>query len=225
MICKDYNCIFVHIPKTAGQSIENFFLNLVGLTWETRESLTLRYNEDPSLGPERLSHLTAAEYVSCGHISKEDFLSLFKFSFVRNPWARLVSEYLYRKYNMQFSFKEFVMGGFPEPSLSNDYRHIMPQSDFLYDQEDSLLVDFVGKFERLQSDFDLVCQKIGIENSTLPHVNSTKATKPKKIMGLFPAKDQKKKPHYTEYYDVETKEAVAEIYKRDIELFDYKFGE
>jgi hypothetical protein len=225
MICKDYNCIFVHIPKTAGQSIEHFFLNLVGLTWETREPLTLKYNEDPSLGPERLSHLTAEEYVSCGHVSEAEFSKIFKFSFVRNPWSRLVSEYLYRKYNMQFSFKEFVMEGFPKPSLSNDYRHVMSQSDFVYDHEGNLLVDFIGKFERLQPDFDLVCQKIGIENSTLPHVNSTKTPKSKKLSSLFPSKGQKKKLHYTEYYDEEAKEAVAEIYKRDIELFDYKFGE
>ena len=38
MISDKYKCIFVHIPKVAGQSIEHVFLDLHGLTWETRNA-------------------------------------------------------------------------------------------------------------------------------------------------------------------------------------------
>src|SRR5437764_11835271 len=95
MISHKYRTIFVHIPKTGGQSVENVFLTLHGLTWETREPLLLRPNSDRNLGPSQLAHLRAKEYVACGHIDQENFDSYFKFAFVRNPWERIVSGYHY----------------------------------------------------------------------------------------------------------------------------------
>jgi len=56
-------CLFVHVPKCAGQSVEMFFLDRIGLDWERRAPLLLRPNDVPALGPPRLAHLKAAEYV------------------------------------------------------------------------------------------------------------------------------------------------------------------
>jgi hypothetical protein len=47
VICHPYRCVFVHVPKSAGISIEHVFLGLLGLTWETRGPLLLRHNNDP----------------------------------------------------------------------------------------------------------------------------------------------------------------------------------
>jgi len=226
MISKKYKCIFVHIPKTAGQSIEHFFLNLHGLTWETRTSLLLKYNPDKAKGPERLAHLTASEYVSCGHIHENDFNSYLKFSFVRNPWARLVSEYNYRKHNKLSSFRDFVLNGLPQQnSYTDTFRHIMPQYKFLYDDAGRQLIDFVGKFETLQKDFNFVCNKLNIEPSTLARVNSSshKGSHLQKLKKLINLEKTSKKINYMKYYNKETRNFVKKIYTKDISIFGYEF--
>jgi hypothetical protein len=216
------NCLFVHIPKTGGQSIESVFLQRAGLTWEQREAMLLKKNHDPTMGPPRLAHLFAVEYVKLGYITAEQFNRFFKFSFVRNPWHRLVSEYLYRKY--PYSFKDFVFKHFPT-SINDDYtkgfdgyRHVIPQYKFLYDEQENLLVDFVGKFEQITEDFAKVTQILTGQPLKLPHRNQSK-------ISYFNSLYKQVKPQlsYVDYYDNETREFVAALYEKDIQLFNYQF--
>ena len=228
MISKKFKCIFVHVPKTAGQSIDNFFLDLHDLSWDDRAQLVLKYNPDRLRGPERLAHLLASEYVEYGYISQADFRDYYKFSFVRNPWARLVSEYHYRGYRKKMTFKEFVLDGLPKEDIYTDtYRHIIPQYDYLYDDDANLLVDFVGKFEDLQRDFDKVCNDLGLDSSALPHANASSRVGRgleglvNKILARVFGLESK---HYTTYYDEELVDVVRNMYVKDIEAFGYKFG-
>ncbi|NOR19840.1 MAG: hypothetical protein GQ538_07095 [Xanthomonadales bacterium] len=229
MICRPFNCIFIHIPKTAGRSVEMFFLKRLGLDRENdedRAQLLIADNDDPAKGTEKLSHLSASEYVQCGHISQQAFSRFYKFSFVRNPWARLVSEYRYRNFLSHKSFKDFVMHKLPPPGRDDKYRHIMPQTEMLYDNDGNLLVDFVGRFEQLQEDFDKVCQHLGFEDSALSHVNSSdKKSRElrRKIRNLFYRNDESKLRNYTEFYDAECREIVTDMYREDIENFGYSF--
>ncbi len=228
MISEKHKCIFVHIPKVAGQSIELFFLGLNGLSWEAREALLLKYNPDPELGPERLAHLTASEYVDLGHITRSNFDDYFKFSFVRNPWARLVSEYLYRDYHKKMSFRAFVAHGLPQKSdYSDTYRHILPQYQFIYDNSGKNLLDFVGRFENLQQDFDLVCSRLEVAHTKLPHVNSaTRVGIVKSILDKFVFFKLHSSPQsYVDYYDEKTKRKVEQMYISDIETFKYRFSD
>ncbi len=227
MICHDYNCLFVHIPKTGGQSIEQFFLDLLHLDWDKdRTVLYLQSNDDPALGTEKLAHLSAAEYVDCGHVGREEFSSFFKFSFVRNPWSRILSEYRYRNYFHHLSFRDFVLNKLPKPGWDDKYRHVMPQYDMLYDQQGNLLVDFVGRFETLQQDFDRVCEHLGITDSLLPHRNpSDKKSRDlkRKIRNYLYMNGENQRRGVAEFYDHETRVAVAEYYRKDIKTFGFEF--
>jgi hypothetical protein len=225
MISEYDQCLFVHIPKVAGQSIEQVFLTRAGHTWQQREKFLLKANHEPALGPPRLAHLTASEYVSKGHIQQKEFEELFRFSFVRNPWDRLVSEYLYRGHT--FSFKDWLFNYFP--TAHNDdyqksydaYRHIMPQYDFLYDQRGNLLVDYVGRFENLSEDFAKVSELITGQRLSLPHKNKTPIAglKSKVRAIVMPSR----KLDYQAYYDDESRDFVEGFYAKDIKHFAYQF--
>ena len=229
MICNSFSCIFIHIPKTAGRSVEMFFINKLDLNRESdadRLKLLITDNDNPVKGTEKLSHLSAAEYVQCGHVTEQVFSRFYKFSFVRNPWARLVSEYRYRNYLNHKSFKDFVMNKLPSPGRDDKYRHIMPQTEMLYDKHGSLLVDFVGKFEHLQKDFEQVCKHLGFSDSSLPHINSSdKKSRElrRKVRNFLYRNGENKLRSYVDFYDTETREIVTGLYHADIENFDYKF--
>lgn len=230
MISHNNNCLFIHIPKTAGQSVESVFLGQNNLTWDEREQLLLKPNSEPQKGPPRLAHLTADEYLSLGYLTPEKFNKLFKFTIVRNPWDRLVSEYLYKKHS--FCFKDFIFKHFPKKNIDDYkdnnglYRHIMPQYPFIYDMEGKCLVDYVGKFETLQKDFSIISQKVFGKRLELPHKNKTQQ---QSVISRTANKLKKRingtvnKQHYSHYYDDETREWVSEFYAKDIKLFNYQF--
>jgi len=140
----------------------------------------------------------------------------FMFTFVRNPWERLLSLYFWTKISPSFwscrhkivqSFTQFVYDLESMQRKEAAIReHSTPLSSYAY-FNGVQFVDFIGRFENLQEDFNVICDKIGIPQQKLPQINKSKHK------------------HYTEYYDDETKQIVAEKFAKDIEYFGYKFGE
>ncbi len=233
MICHHYKCIFIHIPKNAGQSIEHVFLESLGLTRETRAPLLLRENPHPELGPPRLAHLKAQDYVDCSYLSQELFDQYFKFTFVRNPWSRVVSLYKYLGYNQKYSFKDFLKKKLLPDLLSNMYWFVCPQSELIYSDDGELLADYIGRFETLQADFDEICAKIEFPQTPLPHINTSTekravpnflqrcgTTLLNRLQKIEPFPDYSS---YRDYYDQESIDIVAQIYAKDIKNFNYSF--
>jgi len=196
MISHDYKFIFLHIPKTAGLSI----IKILG-----------KYNPDEIY---YYSHPRIRKY---NKVRNKD-LNYFVFTFVRNPFSRILSAFNYLKnggVNIQdrrirnrfkldeIDFKTFVKTNIKDDSINTD--HFKPQLHYM--DYDAKKINFIGKFENLQEDFNIICDKIKIPKQELPHKNKSKHK------------------HYTEYYDDETREIVAEKYAMDIEYFGYEFGE
>jgi len=207
-------------------------MKLQNLTWNERSELLISRNHDVDSGPPRLAHLMASEYLNYGHVGEVEFRDFFKFAIVRNPWERLVSEFFFNHYG-RYEFKVFIFDRFPT-AIDDDYktgsdrfRHIIPQYDFLHDEEDRCLVDFIGRFESLGSDFERVCRRLNLPVKPLEKLNSFERLMVRRLHKSGKLKTGQKvqveKPHYSQFYDDESREWVAEMYAKDIKTFNYQF--
>lgn len=217
MISHHDKCLFVHVPKCAGQSIELFFLDRIGLDWERRAPLLLRPNDVPALGPPRLAHLKAHEYVANKWMTPVQFNEYFKFTVVRNPWDRIASFYRFLGYDRLSSFRGFVQRYLPR-QMEKKAWFLCPQADYLYGRDNELLVDFVGRFEMLAQDFAAACEHMGISGARLPHVNQSLTSRP------GPKGWLRRRPlPYRDMYDDRSRALVRKLYERDVEAFSYQF--
>lgn len=145
------------------------------------------------------NHMTAGQIRR--RIGDNTWNEFFKFCFERNPWDKAVSHYWYRKKNPRKppigSFEEYV----ESRRCPVDYP--------LYTRNGELAVDFVGRYENLESDFHAILDRIGLPLESLPtRANTQFRISPKS---------------YQDYYDDRTRQLVADLYAKEIELFDYRF--
>ncbi|MGV6817137.1 MAG: sulfotransferase family 2 domain-containing protein [Thiotrichales bacterium] len=218
LLSNKYNFLFVHIAKTGGTSVRTA---LNKLRWRDpyypMMFLCHRFSHltGHKLGTKfpRHSKIIAAREM----LPAEHFNQLFKFTFVRNPWDLQVSSFHHiRRERPQVmngidDFNEFMRWKF-NPERPYQYHidtSLQLQSDYLVDLHGNKLVDFIGRTENLQDDFDKVCETIGINPMTLPQ---------KRV-----AKDRGK--DYRAYYADDTAALVAQHFARDIEMFAYAFDQ
>jgi len=191
--------IFIHIPKTAGTSIS--------------ECLRTVATGKVEMGGQKLSwdfHTTArlCEY----RLGANQFANSFTFSFVRNPW-----DWMYSWYSMhskdkgkEYTFKHWLM----------EYEHIMSrtfmwdeipiasqrrgQMGWITDKAGNIIVDFVGRFENLEKDFDVVRDKLKITKKLPKHNTSVRGD-------------------YKAAYDNEMIEFVYKYCEKEIKEFGYEY--
>ncbi|MEP7064011.1 MAG: sulfotransferase family 2 domain-containing protein [Betaproteobacteria bacterium] len=191
-------CIFVHIQKTGGVSVE----------------AALRQHEDGigggRPGRQGRQHMFATELRTM--VRPDQWRDYYKFAFVRNPWDRLVSWYhMCMQAPETNAFGRHIKENAPtfEAFLTTTttgiaQRTTYNQLDYVADGNGELIVDFVGRYERLREDFAVVRARVGLAHN-LPHINrSTHAD-------------------YRVYYSDTTREIVARRFARDIGYFGYAF--
>jgi hypothetical protein len=193
---EDATAIYVRIPKTASCSIVKALRGHKQILCNDINNF-LEINMTSYLSRKNKEALGAELWKKC-----------FKFSFVRNPFDRCVSSW--KMTNRRMPFKVFVKNligvNLKNPKkFSFNAWHCCLQTSHVTNWRGKCMLDFIGKFERLQDDFDEVCDRVGIDKMKLPHLNKTKHD------------------HYTSYYDGETKALVGKIYKKDIKFFGYEF--
>lgn len=142
-------------------------------------------------------------------VTAEQYRNYYKFTFVRNPWARAYSWYqnvmrdeLHQKsYGLdgELSFDEFL------PRFSGKGL-LKPQTYWLKDFKGNISLNFIGRFENLHNDFRKACEEMNLPPIELTH----------QIKGSG--------EDYKQHYNSETIALVEEVYKEEIEMFGYTFN-
>ena len=141
------------------------------------------------------------------------FHDYFKFAFVRNPWDRLVSCWnnkvidsnLFRfdeaELEKMRNFENFV-GYVGSINVDTCNRHLRSQNSVI----DLNNIDYLGRMETFADDLQYIFQRLELDTTAIKSRNVTSDRKP-----------------YQQYYSSELAEQVARIYRKDVQIFGYRF--
>jgi hypothetical protein len=201
--------LFVHIPKNAGTSIAGTF------------------------GFSETTHHTSAQLKE---LLGATFDRYFKAAVVRNPWDRFLSLYQYAtapeseyhsstrpdkaRFGKHLDFDTLNGASLRrcaellvEGKLHHDqfWNHWQPQCEWLVGNSNEILVDHVGRVERIDEFVEFVSRRLGIAS-------------PPKLPRLNESRSHSREPFaYRAHFDPGTREIVGDYYRRDIALFGYEF--
>lgn len=202
---KNLGLVFVAIPKTGSTSMIRALNNIAK-------------NNDCSFmfRSKKGKHWSALKLKNT--LGDDEFQRCIKFSIVRNPWSYMLSRYLFTHVDFEPSEKEKARRGTTrsfhnlefEDWVEAAWRKKRSRSSFsqlskLVDSRGRLLLDHVGRLEKVQSTLDWVTDQIGVDQIEMPHVN-----------GARPG-------HYAKYYNKDTQQMVRDICQEDIDYFGYDF--
>ena len=225
MISHHKKLIFIHIPKCAGTSIEkafDHFSNYEGRGGQDHR--TIRMIEKPLLQKELFSSSENLIEVLRGYkiglspsvnpktkrtVTSNEFNEYFKFTIVRNPWSRVYSWYKnilrdeihLRNYgaDKDMSLNEFIKkyAGTSYPLRSQTY--------WLKNFKGKIDLDYIGRFEEIDETFNMLRKTLNMNDIIFPHEKRSENL------------------DYRDAYDDESIDLVANIYKDDIDAFNYTF--
>lgn len=235
--------LFLHIPKTGGTSITKVLAPEVNNVITEQHPV---YKKNPKYNKNYINvinfRISRAEHFK-EVLGDKPFNRLWKVAIVRNPWDRYVSnwKWLTRKESTyprkgwrsrgwsgddgNVSFESFIKQMswcYQDQNKLHGYQHdkwhIRNQIEHIIDSSNNIIVDYIGKFENLEKEFDLICQKSGL-SLKLPHLNR---------VGHYsgePEEHRKINVHYSQYYTQELIDIVAQRCKEDIDAFNYDYEE
>jgi len=229
-LSKKYPLVFFHIAKNAGKSI----CDALQIDKEHHPS---HFNQTVLLGDDiRDSY------------SIEQWNELKKFTIIRNPWDRMVSLYHFRKKENDllirlqhqglweptngdssqegWDFKTWIknaeVAGVQDHNAFLNYKDVIkvqPQSkgffkssseyinqlDLITDPNGMFYVDYIIEYKKLDEELENMFNSLNLKPPQLPVINKSNHE------------------NYREYYDEETKNFVYELFKKDINYFEYEF--
>lgn len=194
--------VFIHIPKCAGTSVHRALTAL---------------HEQRSLSIDAKRYHKHAKASDVRHILGSAWDQAFKFSIVRNPWDLMVSSYHWwltlagnfpslaphvLRIKELGSFDAFIRSEYGLKMINEQ-----PGRDLLdwIGDGSKVEIDFVGRYENLDSDWEKICKALHVAPIALGRENRVS------------------RADYRSFYDEESRELIAERFAKSIALFGYQF--
>jgi hypothetical protein len=137
---------FIHIPKTAGTSVEDFGLEN-NIKWG-------RYNK---------KYLNE-NYKLCSNWHSPNFkYKKNNFTIIRNPYDRIISEYFYRKTKVPFiNWLNNIIKKFKVNKYVFDC-HLLPQSEYVYDKNGNKKIEHIIYMDQnMLNNLDILFKKYNL---------------------------------------------------------------
>lgn len=225
MISHKYKVIFIHIPKCAGTSIESALGHFEGESYlKAQDHRTVRELEPMSiysyLSKENLKqihrkrkflNMEQANPNNLLTVSQRQWNEYYKFTVIRNPWARIESGYRgfmrnkerldKRGISRNLTFQAFCENFIPNDNLTT------PQTFWLKNYKGKIELDKIIKFHQLNNGMMELYHDKGLPLDNLPNMLNYK-------------KDDYRRQYNSVSYDI-----VNENYKEEIDLFDFNFDD
>jgi hypothetical protein len=217
--------LFLHIPRTGGTSIANILP--AGRTTDVKISKLI--SDGKRINMDSDSKYSTNKGISFQHAIIDEYQvsesELFTFTFVRNPWDRVVSifEHQINNCGLDFitgddkitkfrTFISLVKWLWEQDLLKYELDgHLRPQTFYTHNNGKQI-VDFYGRYENMSEDLKNLSKmcEFNFENVNIPSIN----------------KSNERYSEYKNYYSIGNgvmKSIVNELYREEIELYGYQF--
>ncbi len=227
----NHKCYFYHIPRTAGTSIE---YSIRGLRRNHHRVQKQHMTHD-----DMLYRVSVNGTFPEGHILNDkkmnmpwNYDELYKFTIVRNPFTRLFSvyrqqpEWKQKKHGPDFTDWvvhqcNYVSNNYNDSISPEDQSahwchnlnktHFAPMFRYLNNVQDL----YVGRFEDLQKSWLHITENVhNLSGAELFYSRKNVCRGRGRLLD-----------HYTEYYTPKAIEAVKNAYSKDLDTFQYEFGD
>jgi len=201
----DINLLFIHIPKTGGNTLELYFSYKFKISLNNK-SLYLHIEDEQLLNKNMkinssLQHITYTQIMEYSKIFNIDFNNIKIITIVRNPYERIMSDLFYFKLITIDTTKETVFDIINKYLVSEKYdNHNIPQHKFITNDKGEIIQNIhILKTENLKNEMN----NLGYSDFNIfGNVNTNKV-------------------NYYNYLNNKSIEIINKFYHLDFILFNY----